>query len=71
MTWNCHMDDPAKGRYGIILGIDIWTALGLNKKGYEHVIESDYRPLKVLMAPVVHMCIYEIKILDIETIRCK
>ena len=27
VTWNCHMDDSAKGRYGIILGREILRAL--------------------------------------------
>ena len=25
VTWNCHVDDSAKGRYNIILGSDILT----------------------------------------------
>ena len=30
VTWNCHVDDSAKGRYDMILGRDILTKLGLN-----------------------------------------
>ena len=32
VTWNCNVDDSAKGRYGIILGRYILTALGLKFK---------------------------------------
>ena len=30
VTWNCHVDDSARGRYDMILGIYILTELGLN-----------------------------------------
>ena len=30
VTWNCHVDDSAKGRYYMILGRYLLTALGLN-----------------------------------------
>ena len=29
-TWNCHVDDSAKGVYYVILGRDLLTYLGLN-----------------------------------------
>ena len=32
VMWDYHMNDYAKGRYNIILGIDILAALGLNLK---------------------------------------
>ena len=25
VTWKCHVDDSTKGRYDIILDIDLWT----------------------------------------------
>ena len=31
-TWNCHVDDSAKGRYNMILGRDILKKLVLNLK---------------------------------------
>ena len=39
MTWNCHVDESAKVRYDMILGICVLTALGLNLKFSDHVIE--------------------------------
>ena len=30
VTWKCHMDKFAKGRYEMILGRDLLTKLGLN-----------------------------------------
>ena len=32
VTRNCHVDDSAKGRYYLIVGRDILTALGCNLK---------------------------------------
>ena len=31
VTWKCHMDDSDVGIYGIILGRDLPTALGVDK----------------------------------------
>ena len=41
MTWGCHVDDSAKIKYEMILGKNIFTALGLNIKFSDHVIEAD------------------------------
>ena len=32
VTWKCHMDDSTKGRYDMILGRHLLTALGLDLK---------------------------------------
>ena len=32
VTWECHVDDFAKGRYDIILGRDLFKSLRLNIK---------------------------------------
>ena len=53
VTWECPVDDSAIGRYNVILGIYILTALGLNIDFFEHVIESGDIPLKVSTAPMV------------------
>ena len=45
-TWNCYVYDSAKGRYEIILGRYILSALGSNIKFSDHVIEKDDGPLK-------------------------
>ena len=41
VTWNCHVDDYAKGRYDMILGRDLLTGLGLNIKFSDHIIKAD------------------------------
>ena len=37
VTWKCHVDEPDNGRYGMILGRDLLTALGLDIKFSEKV----------------------------------
>ena len=64
MTWNCHVVDSARGRYDMIFGRDLWTALGLNLKYFKQIIEEDDGPLKVLTAPMVDLGVYEYKKLD-------
>ena len=62
VTWDFQVDDSAKGRYGMILGIDLLKPLGLNQKFSEHVIKSYYGPLKGSSAPMVGMGTYEFKL---------
>ena len=66
VTWNCHMDDSAKGRYDMILGIYLLTELGLNLEFSEHVIEEDDGPFKGSTAPMVDLSKYIYIILNIE-----
>ena len=47
LTCNFHVDDSVKGRYDMILGRDLLTALGLNVRFSDHVIESYDGTLKV------------------------
>ena len=71
VTWNCHVDDLAKGRYDIILGRDILTTLGLNLKLLDHVIEADSGTFKGSTSPMVDMGTYEFKDLNTEKITLK
>ena len=64
VTWNCHVDYFAQGRYDIILGIYLLTALGSNIIFSEHIIEADYRPLKRSLTPMVDLDMYEFINLD-------
>ena len=61
VMWNCHIDDSAKGRYYMILGRDLLTALGLNIKFSYRVIKSDGGTFKGLTAPMVDLGMYEFK----------
>ena len=38
VTWKCHVDESTNGRYDMILGRDLLTALGLDLKFSENVI---------------------------------
>ena len=68
VTWNCHVDDYAMGRNEMILGRDLFTALGLNLKLYDQVIETYYGPLKGSTAPIVNLGTNELKDLNTEKI---
>ena len=59
VTCNCHEDESTKGRHDMILGRDLLTALRLNLKCSDHVIEVDDGPIKVLTAPMFDLGTYE------------
>ena len=61
MTWNCHIDDSAKGRYDMILGRDLLIYLGLNITFYDHIIEADDGPFKEYTTTMVDLGSYEFK----------
>ena len=61
VTWNCHVDNYAKGRCDIILGRYLLIELWLNLKLSEHVVESVYVPLKESRVPMVNLgaCLFK------------
>ena len=58
VTWNCHVDDSAKGRYDIILGRHIFKELGLNLKFSEHVMKADCGPFNAYTICMVDLGTY-------------
>ena len=64
VTWDYHVDDSAKGRYDVILGRYLLTALGLNLKLYDLVIEADDRYFKSSTVLMVDLGKYEFKYLN-------
>ena len=58
VTWKWHVDESAKGRYSVILGRDILTALGLNIEFSVNVIKADDGTLKDSTALMVDMGTY-------------
>ena len=58
---NCHVDDSAKGKYEMVLGRYILTALVLNLKLSDHVIEADAGTLKGSTEPMIVLDTYEFK----------
>ena len=61
VTWNCHVDDSAKGIYEIILGSYLFPYLKLNLKLSDHFIEVNDGPFKGLTAPMVDLGTYKFK----------
>ena len=64
MMWDSHVDDYAKGRYNMILDIDLLTALWLYLKYYDQVIEVYYGPFEGSMVPMVDLGTNEFKDLN-------
>ena len=69
LTWNCYVDDSAKGRYDMILGIDISSTLGVTVKFSYHVNKADNGLFKGFTAPMVNMITYEFKFSNAEKIK--
>ena len=44
LTWKCHVDDSAEGRYEMILSRELHTALGLDLGFSENFIIGGDRP---------------------------
>ena len=61
MMWKCHVDEPAEGRYDMILGRDVLTSLGLDVKVSECVIIGIYGPYEKCLLPMVDISNYEFK----------
>ena len=55
MTWNCHVDESAKGTKNIILGRYLLTELVFNLKLSEHVIKEYDGPFKGSTTPMVNL----------------
>ena len=68
MTWKCHMDDSANGRYDMILGQHKLIELVLYLKFSEHVIKVDDGPFKGYTTPMVDLDKYILKKLNIGKI---
>ena len=59
-----HVDDSAKGRHEMILGIYLSIGLVFNLKLSDRVIEADNEPFKAYTAPVVDFGMYGFKYLN-------
>ena len=58
VTWKCHLDDSAKGRYDMILGRYLLTELGLNFKLSDHIIKADDGIFTEYTMPMVDLGTY-------------
>ena len=63
MKWKCHVDEYTKGRYYMILGRDLLTALGLDLKLSENVIIGGEGPYEGCYAPMVDIRNYDFNII--------
>ena len=61
VTWKCDVDKSTIGRYDMILGRDLLTALGLDLKFSENVIHGGYGPYKGCSEPMVDVYNYTFK----------
>ena len=68
VKFNFHLDDPNKGRCGMILVIDLLTELWLNLKLSEHVIEADDGNFKGCITTMIDLSTYIFKYLNTEKI---
>ena len=69
MTWKCHVDESTTGRYNMILGRDLLTALGLDLKFSEKVIHGGEGPCEGSSALMVHIKNYDLNILTAKTVK--
>ena len=64
VTWKCHVDESAKGRYNMLLGKYVLTELGLHLKFSEHATKADDRPFKGSTTPMGNLGTYMFKDLN-------
>ena len=69
MVLKCHLDDSARGSYGMILVIDILTELGLNIKISEHGIKADDSPFIGSSLTMFYLGAYVFKYLNTREIK--
>ena len=69
VTWNCHVDDSSRSRYGMILGRDLLSEMGSILPPSEHIIKADDGPFKGSTAPMVDLGEYINKYLNIGEIK--
>ena len=69
VTWKCHIDESTTGRYDMILGRDLLTALGLDLKFSENVIRGVEGPHKGCSAPMFDVKTYDFNIVTSKTVK--
>ena len=64
MTWKCHVEESANGKYDMILGRYLLTSLGLNLKFSGNVMHVGEGPYKWCSAPMVDVNNYDFNIFN-------
>ena len=67
----CHVDESPEGRYGIILGGDLLTSLGLDINFYNQAIIDGYRLYEGCLAPRNNVNHYEFESLTDKVFNLK
>ena len=61
LTWKCHVDESTTGRYGMIIGRDLLTKLGIHLKFSTNAIECDKGPYQGCKTTMVKLYAYDFK----------
>ena len=69
VTWKCHVDKSTNGRYDMILGRYLLTALGLNIKFYKNVIIGGEGPYEGCSESMVDISKYDFNIITDEKFK--
>ena len=69
VTWKCHIDESTNGRYEMILGRDLLTALGLDIKFSDNVLSGREGPHEGCSAPMVDVSNYDLNIITAKIVR--
>ena len=68
-TWKFHVDESTNGRYDMIRGRDLLTALGLDIKMSENVITGGEGPYEGCLSPMIEVSNYDFKYISDKTVK--
>ena len=71
VTWKFHFDESTNGKYDIILGRDLITALVLDLKFYDNVMIGRHGPYEGCLSLMVGVNNYNFKYITDKTIKPK
>ena len=67
--WKCHIYESTTGRYDMILGRDLITALGLDLKFSENIVTGGKGPYERCSEPMVDVRNYDFKYLTDKIVK--
>ena len=67
--WKCYVDEYTNGRYNMILGRDLLTALGLDFKFSDNVIICREGPYEGCLSPMADVRNYGFKYITDKTVK--
>ena len=69
VTWKCHVNESTNGRYDMILGRDLLTALVMDLKFSDNVIIGGEGPNKECLSTMVDISNYDFQSISDKTIK--